>query len=595
MDEVGTIAVEGVITEEMVAEAEACVVEAAPGLEWPGMARVLAEWSILDERAEAAGYWFDGAAGEAVVDWIETYCVHIKGEWQGQPLRLSEWQRFIIRRLFGWKGTDGLRRFRTALIFIPRKNGKSTLCAAIALYLTYADNEPGAEVYSAAADLGQARMVFDVARHMVTKSKGLSKFAVVKNRRIEVARTVSTYEVLTRDAETKHGFNAHGVVSDETHAQRSRELHDVLATSTGARRQPLVIDISTAGYDRLTLLGEIYDYAKSVIQGRVVDHSFFAFIAEASETDDPFDEATWLKANPGYGVSVKAAYIRGEFAKASVTPGYKDTVLRLHLNLWTSASAQHVDMGAWAACVGPTSLCELRRVDDGHGGQGGQGGQGGLDFLKGRPCYGGLDLSATQDLTSFALFFPPCEEDALGYVLSWSWLPEERVMSQGATGAPYRVWRDQGHLLTTPGAVIDDDIVIETVAALCETWQPSAVAFDRWGASRVRVALEKREVNMVQFGQGFKSFSPAMKALDKLVIERRLRHGGHPVLTWAAGNVVAETDPAGNIKPSKAKSTQKIDPYVALTMAVGVWDALAGEDDCEGVSYQAGSLAVVKW
>ena len=336
-------------------------------------------------------FWFDKDAANLAVRFFEKLLLHSKGEWAGKPFKLQDWQREdIIRPLFGWKRKDApkiedcTRRYRTAYIEIPRKNGKSTLCAGLALYLLFADGEPGAEVYSAAADTDQARIVFEEAQRMVETSPALSEHGQIYRRSIIVKSERSTYRVISADAHTKHGFNAHGIVFDELHAQPNRELWDVLNTSTGARRQPLMIMITTAGvYDPNSICWEQHEYARQVLNGAIDDPSYFAYIAAADEDDDWTSPVVWAKANPGLGETIKLDYLEAECRRAIQSPAYQNTFRRLHLNQWTSQDERWLDMAAWNACK--------REFPD----------------LKGRACFGGLDLASTTDIAAFVLCFPP--------------------------------------------------------------------------------------------------------------------------------------------------------------------------------------------
>jgi phage terminase large subunit-like protein len=344
------------------------------------------------------GLWFDERAAQGAVRFFERLLVHVKGEWAGRSFKLQGWQREeIIRPLFGWKRQDGTRRYRTAYIEIPRKNGKSSLAAGIALYLFFADDEYGAEVYSAAADRDQAGIVFGLASDMVATSPELAKRCQVYKRAIVNPGTMSTYRVLSADAPTKHGLNAHGVVIDELHAQPNRELVDVLVTSTGARRQPMVVAITTAGFDRESVCWEYHEYARQVLSGIIEDESFFAYIRAAEEDDDWTDPAVWQKANPGLGVTVKLDYLETEARRAEQVPAYQNTFRRLHLNQWTQQESRWMDMTAWDACGEPIDA----------------------KLLEGQVCYGGLDLASSSDLASLGLIFPA----ESGEEERFAWLP----------------------------------------------------------------------------------------------------------------------------------------------------------------------------
>jgi len=495
-------------------------------------------------------FYFDEQAAQVAVNFFERLLQHSKGEWAGQPFILQDWQRDeIIRPLFGWKRrSDGTRRYRTAYIEVPRKNGKSTLAAGIALLLLFADDEPGAEVYSAAADRDQASIVFDEAKRMVESSPLLARRAEVYKRSIVVPGTYSAYRVLSADAYTKHGLNAHGVVFDELHAQPTRDLWDVLTTSTGARRQPLVVAITTAGYDRESICWEQHEYARQVREGIIEDDAFLPVIYAADMDEDWLDEEVWAKANPSLGVTVKLDYLRNEARKAAQTPAYQNTFRRLHLNQWTQQESRWLPLKAWDACATPVNET----------------------LLQGAPCYGGLDLASSSDIASFVLCFPsePGEEEHYAW-LPFFWIPEENMVERARKDrVPYDAWVRDGLITATEGNVIDYGYIVRDIEELGERFNIREIAFDRWGAFQVSQALEGAGFTMVGFGQGFASMAGPTKELLRLVLNRKLAHGGHPVLRWMADNMVVSTDAAGNVKPNKAKSREKIDGIVAGIMAL---------------------------
>jgi len=491
-------------------------------------------------------FWFDRKAADLAVTFFEKLLVHSKGEWAGKFFILQEWQREILRELFGWKRADGTRKYRRAYLEVPRKTGKSTLSAGLALYLLFADNEPGAEVYSAAADRDQARIVFEQAKQMVEASPALSKFSKVFRNSIVVPKASSAYKVLSADAFTKHGLNASGIIFDELHAQPNRELWDVLNTSTGARRQPLMIMITTAGvYDPNSICWEQHEYARQVLEGVLEDDSFFAYIAAADEDDDWTDPVVWAKANPGLGVTIKLDYLEQECERAKASPGYQNTFRRLHLNQWTSQEERWLDMTAWNACA--------REMPD----------------LKGRSCYGGLDLASTTDIAAFVLCFPPEEEGEPYWWLPYFWIPKDNLIERVRRDrVPYDAWLRDGYITATEGSVIDYYYIEATIRQLAIDYNIQEIAFDRWGATLLYQRMEEARQTMVQFGQGYQSMSAPTKELMNLVLSQRIAHDGNPVLRWMADNVIVRQDPAGNLKPDKAKSRAKIDGIVAGIMAL---------------------------
>ena len=851
-------------------------------------------------------FHFDENAANIAVLFFERFLHHSKGEWAGRPFQLEQWQKDqVIRPLFGWKRADGTRRYRRAYIEIPRKNGKSTLGAAIALALLYIDSEPGAEVYSAASDREQAAIVFNEARAMVETSPELLRRSKPFRRSIVVPGTRSSYRVLSADAPHQHGLNAHGIVFDELHTQPDRELWDVLNTSTGARRQPLVVMLTTAGYDRESICWEQHEYARQILQGIVQDDSFFACIYGAEESDDWLDPATWRKANPNLGVTISLDYLEGEARRAQISPAYQNTFRRLHLNQWCvilgtmiamesgefkrvedlipgdrivafdektqtltisvvksildngvhpvyrittkrgrsitttgnhpfwcrtgrsdspkyswidalslrpgdrvgialgwpdgqvqseitedqarflgimigdGAMTDHspritsIDPGVlefcrdmaeqfgvalrsrgdhpaqfrfpkkirggrqpnslkqwlidqkvwgknvyskrvpefvwvggkkiWAAflsgyldtdgCVaeedGNTAIiwvsANLKLLEDcqqllamlgaqsnlrqGRTGEfpswrlevherrsqallrdsltpvhsakkgklksakieGGRDGAVSLDrfrfdpiqsieilqpentigveveafhthitngfithntqqetrwlpietwdtcnqpvdaeLLKGAECYGGLDLASSSDIAAFVLDFPnePGEDERHAW-LPFFWIPEANMIERARKDrVPYDAWVRAGLIKATPGNVIDYRQIVADIIALGEKYNIKEIAFDRWGAVQISQELMGAGYELVGFGQGFQSMAPPMKDLLRLVMDRKLAHGGNPVLRWMADNLVVRQDPAGNVKPDKAKSREKIDGIVGGLMAL---------------------------
>ena len=498
----------------------------------------------------ASPFYYDEQAAETAVDFFREVLVHVKGEKAGQPFELDTWQADrIIRPLFGWKRTaDKTRRYRTVYVEIPRKNGKSSLGAGLALYLLCADGEEGAEIYSAASDREQAGIVFDVAKQMRARSQELRKrLKPFKNSLVYHAMAAS-YKVLSADAETKHGFNAHAILFDELHAQPNRKLHDVLTTSTGARRQPLTIFLTTAGYDRHSICYEVHQYAEQVRDGLLDDASFLSVIYSVDK-DEPWDDpAVWAKANPGLGTSVKLEYLEEQAAKARASLAYQNTFRRLHLNQWTEQAERALDMDDWDACAGPVDL----------------------EALRGQPCFAGLDLASSQDIAALVLDFP----EAPGHLwVARFWIPADRIASPTAKRDPrirerIAEWVAQGFIIATPGNVIDYDYIRKEINALHESVEIREIAYDRWGATQLATQLEGDGFTMVPFGQGFASMAAPTKELLALLPAQRLAHGGNPVLRWMAANFSVKQDAAGNMKPDKESSAEKIDGIVAGLMGL---------------------------
>ena len=502
----------------------------------------------LDKKLRKRGYWFDPDEADRVCAFIQTYCVHSKGQWSGKPLRLEPWQRAKIRRLFGWRRPDGTRRYRRTAWWLPRKNGKSTLIAAIALYLTTADGEAGAEVYSAASGEDQARIVFDEAKRMVNSSPALSGATQVFKSAIHCPKNGAVYRTLTSKASSKHGLNVHGIVVDELHTLTNRDLYDVLTTASGARVQPMEITISTAGTDIGSFAYEVWDYSMKVHEGTLEDPDFMPVVYAASDRDDWRSEATWAKANPNLGVSITLEFLQSELAKTRGMPGRIAAFKQLYLNIWAQTAEAWLDLPAWRGCVvPPRPLAAYRQAR----------------------CWGGLDLSSTTDLTALVLVFDLGDGGPLE-AASWFWVPRDTALDrQRADDAQYLTWIDQGYIRATPGNTVDYDFVERDVARIARFARLEELAFDRWGASQISQRLQDTHgITMVQFGQGYRDMSPPAKELERLVLSRGIRIIDNPVLTWMASSVCVQRDPADNIKPVKRARKNRIDGIVALIMAL---------------------------
>lgn len=492
---------------------------------------------------------YDKSAADYAVMFIENLC-HTKGTWAGKPFELIDWQEQIIRDLFGTLKPNGYRQFNTAYIEIPKKQGKSELAAAVALLLTCGDGEERAEVYGCAADRQQAAIVFDVAADMVRMCPALSKRVKIlaSQKRLIYTPTNSFYQVLSAEAYSKHGFNIHGVVFDELHTQPNRKLFDVMTKGSGdARMQPLYFLITTAGTDTHSICYETHQKAKDIIEGRKIDPTFYPVIYGADESDDWTDPKVWKKANPSLDITVGIDKVKAACESAKQNPGEENAFRQLRLNQWVKQAVRWMPMEKWDKCT--------FSVDE--------------DELEGRICYGGLDLSSTTDITAFVLVFPPLDEEDKYIILPYFWIPEDNLtLRVNRDHVPYDVWERQGFLQTTEGNVVHYGFIEKFIERLGERFNIREIAFDRWGAVQMVQNLEGMGFTVVPFGQGFKDMSPPTKELMKLVLEQKIAHGGHPVLRWNMDNIYIRTDPAGNIKADKEKSTEKIDGAVATIMAL---------------------------
>ncbi|VEF05526.1 terminase large subunit [Streptococcus equi] len=492
---------------------------------------------------------YDEAKADRAVTFINNLS-HTKGKWAGKRFDLLPWQEQIVRDLFGIVKEDGNRQFLTAYIEIPKKNGKSELAAAIALYLLYADNEASAEVYGAACDRNQASIVFDVAKQMVQMSRPLEKRSKIMGatKRIVNYSNAGFYQVLSAETGTKHGLNVSGLVFDEIHAQPNRHLYDVLTKGSGdAREQPLFFIITTAGTDRNSICYELHTKALDILNGRKKDTSFYPVVYGLSDEDDWSDEANWRRANPSLGHTIGIDRVREAYQQALDNPAEENVFKQLRLNMWTSSSFAWIPEHVYAK---GNNLIQY-------------------ESLKGRSCYAGLDLSSTSDITALVLVFPPRFEEENYIVLPYFWLPEDTLeLRCRRDHVLYDVWERQGYIKTTEGNVVHYGFIEKFIEGLSEIYHIKEIAYDRWNATQMVQNLEGMGLTMVPFGQGYKDMSPPSKELYKLMMEGKIQHGGHPVLKWMGQNVVMRQDPAGNIKPDKEKSVEKIDGIVALIMGL---------------------------
>ena len=516
--------------------------------------------------------YYDKARADHAVAFIE--CLkHTKGRWAGKNFRLLPWQEQIVRDIFGVIRPNGFRQFTTAYVEISKKNGKSELAAAIALYLLYADGEQSPEVYGAAADRQQASIVFDVAKTMTAMNPALLKRSKIlsASKRIVNYSNNGFYQVLSAEVGTKHGLNVSGLILDEVHIQPNRKLYDVLTKGSGdAREQPLYFLITTAGNDTNSLCYEIHQKAKDILEGRKRDPAFYPVIYGAEMDDDWTDPEVWKKANPSMGETIRMETVAEACRNAMDNPAEENAFRQLRLNQWVKQAVRWMPMDRWDRCAG-----EINEK-----------------MLEGRVCYGGLDLSSTTDITAFVLVFPPLYEDDSYIILPYFWIPEETVdLRVRRDHVPYDVWVKQGYLQTTEGNVVHYGFIEKFIEGLGERFNIRDIAYDRWGAVQMVQNLEGMGFTVVPFGQGFSSMSPPTKELMKLVLEGSIVHGGNPILRWMMDNIYIRQDPAGNIKADKAKSTEKIDGAIAAIM--GLDRAIrCGNDSSESVYDKRGLLVL---
>ena len=510
-------------------------------------------YADLQEGA-ARGLSFSPKHAWHVITFIEKYFQHIKGPLAGRPMLLDPWQKFWTAVLYGWRKADGNRRFSRAYEEVSRKNGKSTWKGPQGAYLFIMDGEAGAEVYAVASTREQAMTVFKPAfenfKRWAKKSAGVARsfriFEGTNQERIESGASV--FKPIASNADAQDGFNPSAVLFDELHAQKSRDQWNVLESGFGARAQPLLSAITTAGFILDGVCTEIRSYLISVLEGKRVDDSFFGYVYTLDANDDPFDEKTWIKANPGLGSSKTMDYMRTMSRKARALPSALANFKTKDLNIWCNDAEGWLDIGVWDK--------------NGKGFKSNQ--------LRGRKCFGGLDLASTRDLTSFALVFPPIEGSSDWFVLVWTWCPKSKIDEQADDAAPYSRWADEGWLNVTEGNVTDYEPVKKVIIDCLELYDVEEVGFDRWNAQQLSNELIEKDVPLVEVPQNTGGMYPGSKKLEELIYAKRFRHGGNPLLRWAAGNVSLLYDSNDNFRPDKKRSKPKgrIDPIVASVMAL---------------------------
>jgi phage terminase large subunit-like protein len=489
----------------------------------------------------AAGWGFSETYAQHAIEFIEQL-EHSTGEYAGRAFELEPWQAFIVWNLFGFLNDDGSRRFTRAYVEVPRKNGKSTFSSALMLYGLIADDEPAAQVYSAATKLDQAMMVFGesvrVCQNLPWLSEALTVNNSVNNRRILYGQSI--YKPLEWNPGKQDGLNAHFCCIDEYHAHPNDELYNVIRNSMGARRQPLLFTITTAGFNREAPCYKHRQYCAGVLSGAIKDDALFSVIYTLDEGDDWTDPAVWAKANPNWGISVNPRQLEQGLTEAKEFVHKEVEFKTKLLNVWTDTAMTWISDSDWKACDG-------------------------MDELEGELCYGGLDLASTGDFCAFSLYFP-----AYNAIRSWYWLPVETAYKRkDAAGASIRQWAADGHIELTDGNVTDYSFIKARVIALAQQYDIKDIAFDRFNSSQLVIELQNEGLQMFPFGQGFVSMSAPTKELERLVKDKKLRHAGNPVTRWMMSNIMLRTDPAGNIKIDKAKSGDKVDGPVSIVMALG--------------------------
>lgn len=501
-----------------------------------------------------SGKWiFNEEKATKILEFFPDFIRHVKGKLAGEPYHLSDWEGFILINLFGWVNSDGNRRFRTAYIEVARKNSKSTFCSGVALFLTAFDGEGGAEVYSCATTREQARIVFGDAQTMIRKSPPLKRVFGVHKLNIHYLKNASKFEPLSSDAQTLDGLNIHGAILDEVHAHKTRAVWDVVETATGARQQPLLLAITTAGFNKQGIGYEQREYVTKILSGVADDDTYFGIIFTLDEEDDPFDETNWIKANPNLGRSKKLDDMQRLAKKALEMPAARNNFLTKHLNIWVNAETAWLDMAKWD---------KLPMLDG---------------EPKELPCYIGLDLANKLDIAALVAAFPDGKQ--IKYICKF-YLPENQIYNKSRNiGNLYQTWADQGYLTLTDGDVIDHEVIEDDLREMLDKYNVQAVGFDPWGSTQLAIRMEQDGAPMVEIPQTVKNISEAMKEVEAKVISGDLIRQKNPVMDWMASNIVVKLDKNENYFPNKEHRDNKIDGMVALFMAV---NRILADDNSSG-------------
>lgn len=511
------------------------------------------------EEGGGRGLVWNPEAAQFRIGFYPKFLRHSKGEFARKPFELAPWQKFIVGSVFGWKRADGTRRFRYVYQEVPRKNGKSVMLAGVGLDMLLCDGEQGAEVFCTATKKEQARIIFDEAKRMVATSPVLSSEIARFKLNLSVDATASKFEPLSSDEKTLDGLNPHCVLVDELHAHKTRALLDVLDTAVGARRQPLIWIITTAGDNNpASVYASEHSYAIDLLEGLLANDNMFAFIATIDEGDSWSDPTSWEKANPNLGISVKLDDLERQAEKAKGSPAALNAFKRLRLNIRTSDTNRPIPAEEWAKnSTGRWDVDALGKFD-----------AEGKRIAK-AVCWGGLDLSSKIDITAWVKLFEP-DENGVMKVAARFWMPSDTIDQRGDRDkAHYRQWVDEHWIFATPGNVIDHEEIYETILADSEQFDIQGIAFDPWSQSQLGIKLNEQGIPAFEFIQGLRSYTEPTKELQALVFAHKLDHGGNPVLAWMCNNMAVQRDKNLNEMPHKAHSTGRIDGMTALIMAIG--------------------------
>ena len=499
---------------------------------------------------------FSPAHAQYAIDFFPLFLRHTKGAAAGRPFHLEPHQQFWRAVVYGWLRADTRRRrFRTWYREVARKNGKSTELAGDGLFLLVGDGEPGAEVYVAATKLDQAKITFKTAEAMVGGSKPLRRIVHMHKHRLWIPGTQNEFLPLGADASTLDGLNPHANIVDEVHAHKTRHLWDILDTARGAREQSLMLAITTAGYVLDGVCVELRNYLIGILEGRLKDDEFGGAIYALDDGDDPFSEPNWIKANPNlYAVGGLLDDMRRAARQAQQLPGTRIAFLTKRCNVWCGAGSGWLDIRQWDRCREKTA-----------------------PVLAGRRVYAGLDLASTEDLNALVYVYPPSAPGELWHVRVRCWAPAAKLNAEESDGAPYQRWAADGWLETTPGNVTDHDVIADAIIAEAGNCELVELGADPWNLGAVETRLQNAGVAVVRIPQNMQMLGPPTKQLERLVLSRQIAHDGNPILRAALGNVSLMFDSNDNYRPDKKRSRGRIDPVVALVMALN--RALAQCDD----------------
>jgi phage terminase large subunit-like protein len=507
-------------------------------------------------KAPKRGFFFDlEKANRAIEFFQEVLCLN-GGDFEGVPYDPLPWQKFIIGSLFGWVNAEGYRRFRVAFVETSKGSGKSPLAAGVGMYGLVADGEPRAEIYAAATKKDQAMILFRDAVAMVDLSPELAgrihKSGTGENCwNLAYRESGSFFRPISAD-DGQSGPRPHIGLLDEIHEHKTANVVEMIRAGTKGRRQALIFMITNSGFDKQTVCWHYHDYAIKVASGQLHDDSFFSYVCALDENEDPFlDESCWPKTNPSLGVTITDQYLREQVTQARGMPSKESIVRRLNFSQWVNSESPWISSDSWFACQDDYTF----------------------ESLYGRRCYGGLDLSSTQDLTSLVLLFEPTPTDEYWRLWPFFWLPDEGLEKKGQLdGVDYLSWVRSGHLETTPGLAINKPFILQRLVELKDLFDLGGIAYDRWRIEdlKVQMANEGIELPLLPFGQGFQSMGPAVDEFETLLINQTVKHPGNPCLTWNAANAVVVSDPAGLRKIAKNKSRGRVDGIVASVMASGI-------------------------